>query len=324
MHLKLLGFAAGAILLVARGASAGLPASAVAPATVTGSVTACGPCGGAYNINAAQGDVPLAQYGVNYNITSFIPSLERSGLNTPGELTVSLGGATATESLTANAPSFTATVTGGTAIADPAFYSQGSVPTGTAFDYYIKVINPADPTSTASATIYVTAKGELNMSTSAFPGSYGSFNSGNALTELLITPGPGTTTLERLAQANYSYYTPSGGSNLSTSNVTVSLGPSSSASGGFTLSAFPVTVELDTQYEVELSVALSGSYTVDGTAYVDPIITSPGNDLIFSSGIGDGAVPEPAAWVMMLAGLGLIGGGLRRARGNKETALTAA
>ncbi len=46
--------------------------------------------------------------------------------------------------------------------------------------------------------------------------------------------------------------------NLSTSNV--SIGASSSASGGFALSAFPATVDLDTRYEVAQSITLTGCY----------------------------------------------------------------
>jgi PEP-CTERM motif len=305
MRLKILTIAASASLLAAHGASADTIVP-VKQATVTGAVTVCGPCGGADAISASQSNVPLSQYGVNYSTTSFNPSLEQSGLNTPGELTVSEGGATATESITTKDPSFTATVSGGVATENPAFYSQGGVPTGTSFDYYFKVIDPADPTSTASTTVYVTARGGLNISTSAFPGSYGSLNSGQALAELLITPGPGNTTLEELAQVNYGYYYPPGGTcqctTTGTSNVTATLGPSSSASGGWTLSASPVTVNLDTPYEVELSVALTGSYLVDGTAYVDPIITpSASDEIFFSPGIANG-VPEPSTWAMMIVG----------------------
>jgi hypothetical protein len=67
-----------------------------------------------------------------------------------------------------------------------------------------------------------------------------------------------------------------------------------------------------------------------GTAFVDPVLsidqsffTDSGYDpsrfsLSFSDGFGNdpaaGAVPEPASWLMMVGGFGLIGGALRRRR----------
>jgi hypothetical protein len=301
MRARLLAFAASVTLLAAHGARADEIVS-VKSATVTGNAQACSPCGGDDAVTAAQSNVSPSQYGVDYNITSFTPSLEQTGVSTPGELTVSLGGATATESITTIDPSFTATVTGGGT--SSGLYSTGEVVTGSSFDYYFEVIDPSDPGSTASTTVYVTTAGSVSISTSAVSGSSAGSNNGVALAELLISSGPGNTTLEELAEANYSYST-SGTSNLSTSNVTVALGTSSSASGGFTLSALPVTVDLDTQYEVELSVALNGAYVVDGTAYVDPIITaSNGDEIFFSPGI---AVPEPSTWAMMIVGFGWLG-----------------
>lgn len=61
-------------------------------------------------------------------------------------------------------------------------------------------------------------------------------------------------------------------------------------------------------------------------AFIDPVISidptflasNPGFSIVVSQGLGNGeiaaAVPEPAAWVMMLAGFGAIGGAMRRMR----------
>jgi hypothetical protein len=315
----------------------------VAPATITGNAVACGPCGGADEGSASQGEpggVPLSQFGVNYNITSFDPALQQTGVNTPGQLTVTVGdgalggsmSATATNSFTANGPggpSFTASVTGGTTTANPAYYSQGGVNTGTAFDYYFEVIDPTNPTSTASTTVYVTSTGSINLTTTAAAFSTTDSNTGQALAELLLTSGPGNTTLEELVQTSISYSTTSGGSANPTllgsdTSLTTTEGPTSTAVGGFTLDDFPVTLDLDTQYEVELSVSVTGGQNlVDGTASVDPIITPESNDQIFfSAGIGDGttsAVPEPSTWMLMLTGLAALGFVLRRQKSRAST-----
>ena len=66
-------------------------------------------------------------------------------------------------------------------------------------------------------------------------------------------------------------------------------------------------------------------------AFVDPVFsidpafsaTHPGYSLVFSQGVGNtgaGAVPEPAGWMLMLGGLGIVGSVLRRRRQNPTTA----
>jgi len=59
---------------------------------------------------------------------------------------------------------------------------------------------------------------------------------------------------------------------------------------------------------------------VDPTISIDPSFaaTDPNYlrdySIAFSDGIGNGAVPEPATWTMMLFGVGLVGAGLRTSR----------
>jgi hypothetical protein len=59
---------------------------------------------------------------------------------------------------------------------------------------------------------------------------------------------------------------------------------------------------------------------VNGSAYVDPTIVSPSDDVFFSSGIG--GVPEPSTWAMMI--LGFAGVGFMAYRGKSKPALMAA
>jgi hypothetical protein len=311
MNMKSLVFAVCATLMMPLGANAGtvLIPPTVNAATVTAGVVACGPCGGADSRTAIQGPVSVEDFGENYNATSFIPALQQTGLSTPGEMTVSLGGSTATASITTYDPSFTAVTSGSSATANPAYYTQGAVDTGSTFNYWFEVVNPSDPTSTAATTVDITAKGAVSLATAAFPGSAPySFNDGNAGAELTLSTGCCGSLLSEEANAYYSYYD-GAATNNSTSNVTGTVGPSSSMSGSFKITNDPVTLNLDTQYEVSMNVWVQGSYVANGTAYVDPIITSPGNDVYFSPGIGS-AVPEPSTWIMMLlgfAGLGFAG-----------------
>ena len=67
----------------------------------------------------------------------------------------------------------------------------------------------------------------------------------------------------------------------------------------------------------------AGASAIPGTgsahASVDPVVTidptwlkeHPGYSLEFSPGVGNGAIPEPATWTMMILGAGLVGAGVR-------------
>ena len=80
----------------------------------------------------------------------------------------------------------------------------------------------------------------------------------------------------------------------------------------------PFQMTENTVYTVELQVyALGGWNQATGpggaTGDIDPIISidpssaDAGGGLFFSAGVGNGAVPEPSTWVMMLAGFAALG-----------------
>ena len=70
-------------------------------------------------------------------------------------------------------------------------------------------------------------------------------------------------------------------------------------------------------------------------AFIDPVFTidpafsatHPGYSLVFSQGVGNGfagAVPDPASWLLMLGGFGIVGSALRRSRQNGTVRATCA
>ena len=76
---------------------------------------------------------------------------------------------------------------------------------------------------------------------------------------------------------------------------------------------------LNTVYMDVYATAAAGPNAGSANASADPIIsidhTTPNfgdYSLLFSHGVGNGGVPEPATWTLMLAGLGLAGARLRR------------
>ena len=282
------GLAGATIFLLMTGANA---TAVVLPDTaVTGAVIACGPCGGDYQAGVSQITSTVAYFGANYNIESYIPALQQSNVSTPGKLTVTVGGATSTLSATGGAdPSFTAVVSGSTLVPGTS-YTTGAVQTGNSFDYFFKVVNPNDPSSTAGAAVYVTAFGKAFVSSELLNGSPGL---ATAIAELRINS---PTTFDEIAQ-----------STTSTPSV-------------FNVSNDEVAIYLNQVYEVTMSVSVNGGNSINGTAYVDPTITSPGNDIYFSPGIG--GVPEPSTWAMLI--LGFAGVGFMAYRRKSKTAPMAA
>jgi hypothetical protein len=74
----------------------------------------------------------------------------------------------------------------------------------------------------------------------------------------------------------------------------------------------------NTVYTVELQVYALGGWNVatgagGATGNIDPIISidpssaDAGGGLFFSAGVGNGAVPEPSTWALMLAGFAALG-----------------
>lgn len=101
-------------------------------------------------------------------------------------------------------------------------------------------------------------------------------------------------------------------------NASGTLGPTSASSGGFNISDWPVNVDTDTIYELELYTAFAGGgYPFAATASMDPMIAVPaGYGLLFSNGIGNGpatgSVPQPGT--LGLLGAALIGMAAARRR----------
>jgi hypothetical protein len=199
---------------------------------------------------------------------------------------------------------------------------SGGLASGTLI-YYFEVVNNSASGSVAPVTIGVTASGGISGSATGVPNPVEYGLSVNAQAMLLITPGPGATTLEELALTNAGYTVLNGVGtgtlNSTTSNVTVHFGATTTFSGGFSLKDEPVTINTDTVYEVELYATIGGDPIIDERAYIDPFITTPsGYSIDLSPGVLNGTqtIPEPSTWAMMLmgfAGLGFFG--LKRARG---------
>jgi len=299
-----LGLAVGAtLLLVTSGANAATLIPSLAATSVTGGVIACGPCGGGGSqVSASQNSVPLDQFGTNYAISGVPSSLAQSNVNTPGTLTVSIAGTTSAVSVIGGAdPSINASITGSRVLNSQGQYSYGQN-LGSSFGSFFEVVNPTS--SSGSATVYVTAKGGVSVTSQATPGSFAEGNSGYAVAQLFISG-----LLNVSATANYEYSDLPNGEdqfNANSSNVTGTAGSTSSFSGGFNITNDPITVQLNTPYEIQLNTETGGGPIVNASAYVDPIITSPGNNVYFSSGI-TGAVPEPSTWAMMLLGFAGVG-----------------
>jgi hypothetical protein len=80
-------------------------------------------------------------------------------------------------------------------------------------------------------------------------------------------------------------------------------------------SNIPVQMVANTPYLLEMWVTIDPFPSgVQLGAQVDPTFTTSakGGHFIFSPGVTGGAVPEPAVWTMMLAGIAALGGRLRR------------
>jgi hypothetical protein len=80
----------------------------------------------------------------------------------------------------------------------------------------------------------------------------------------------------------------------------------------------PFQMTENTVYTVELQVYALGGWNVatgagGATGNIDPIISidpssaDAGGGLFFSAGVGNGAVPEPSTWALMLAGFAALG-----------------
>ena len=186
-------------------------------------------------------------------------------------------------------------------------------------NYYFEVVPDSGSASPSPVTIGVTAKGGVSVTTSG--GGSGELNDADVYAKLNINAGSGSNVLTELAQAYYGYYSINGCVqcyNYNTSNVTGTLGPTSTFSGGFNINDLQITIDTDTVYDVNLTASLVGGPNLSASAFVDPfLIIPPGYELELSPGILNGiaTVPEPSTWAMLLVGFaGLSLAGFRASR----------
>jgi hypothetical protein len=257
----------------------------------------------------------LSSFGENYNITSFIPSLQETGVNTPGMLSVGLN--STISAMGFPLPTLSATVAGSTG---GGAQSQ--------FVYYFEVVQVGGGATPAPVQVGVTATGSTSTSTA------GSLQSGDTLVQIVISGAAGTGVDD---EANVVYGVEDcdppkqpcvtfdssstlGAGFVSTPGVggAVIAEGGSSMSGGFnetgTYSEFTNIV-----YEVSLNedIQSAGNGGASSSAFIDPIITVPaGYELEFSPGIGNSepatGVPEPSSVILLLTALLAVALALRK------------
>ena len=168
-------------------------------------------------------------------------------------------------------------------------------------------INPT-PTLIGS----VTAGTSYTVSTTGISNLFGAFNGGLGLT---FTPnGVPTYTFP----APYTGFNPAGSNNDPTSG-TLCAGGVSLLCGALIGAVVPTSSTIPTNYfllgsSYTFTAATSGflvGLVNDVPAYND---NGPGGFTVTLAPVIPGAVPEPATWGMMILGLGLVGGVLRRRR----------
>lgn len=147
--------------------------TALDPAMVDAETTACGPCGGITSASASQ-DTTLAQFGYDYNIGSFDPPLQQSGVTTPGKLVVGVGGNEGATVAKAFGPLITSSAVGGDA--------QDSL----TLDYWFEVVQTTSTSTSPTVDVGVTASGKVSAY-SAGSGD-GSLNNANVTAQLVISP----------------------------------------------------------------------------------------------------------------------------------------
>jgi hypothetical protein len=257
---------------------------------------------------------PLSQFGMDYPVYSS-PSQTTLIETTPGVISLGTYGSSNFSYIAVNgSPRLTV------AAANTAYV--GSTETSGALDYRFRVVNDADPNLAAHITVGLSGVGSISGSAASPPSAYAYDNGAHVTAQLGVNY-----VYNEEAEAEFSHYCviATGAcqdSNSSTSNVTVQYGAAASTySGGFTLTEQPLALISGEIYTVSMAISLGLS---DGSAYatVDPTFTLPaGYSLELSPGVSNGAVPEPAAWALMLVGVGGVGA---LARHRRSGALAAA
>jgi hypothetical protein len=286
------------------GLGSSLPVASI-NATVTGCTT--NPCSGNFSQSGTESG-SLSTFGDSYNLTSFIPSLQETGVSTPGKLEDGLG--SSVTALGFPSPTLSAVVkgsTGGGASAQ--------------LDYYFEVVPIGGGSTPAAVEVGIAAVGSTSSSTA------GALQSGNTTVQLVLSGAAGTGVDD---EANV-FYGVSCSITCSTFDSSSTLGSGfvstpgvgdaviaesgSLMTGGFnesgTYSEFTNTV-----YKVALveNIQSAGSGGSSASASIDPIITVPlGFELELSAGVGNAsAVPEPQTWAVLAAGIAVLIAAKRR------------
>jgi hypothetical protein len=82
-----------------------------------------------------------------------------------------------------------------------------------------------------------------------------------------------------------------------------------------------IEMQANTLYYIQLDiVAENDASGVQDSAYIDPTFSAKGGSFLFSPGVtAPSAAPEPATWALLAAGVGVLGGALRRGRRGAAT-----
>jgi hypothetical protein len=277
----------------------------LAPATLgTAALFACTttPCQTDYSQSTNDAGL-LSTFGDDYNLTSFIPSLQETGLHTPGKIAAGSPEATLVASGFAS-PQMTATTS-------PTF-GFGSIATGTLV-YFFEVVPQNGSKTVSPVNVGISAKGSVSVTTS------GDAQDGDSSVQLIVGTGPGGNIVNDLAQIDYDAGCDFGlVPPCSTNDLSFTEGKgfvSTPGVDGATLAAPGVSymfggfqengtyaLSTNTPYEVYMltTVNVAGG---SGKASIDPFIVVPsGYNLELSPGVGNSPVPEPGMWVPLAAG----------------------
>jgi hypothetical protein len=246
---------------------------------------------------------PLSTFGDLYNLTSFIPSLQETGLHTPGKIAAGNPQAKLTAS-GFGSPHMTAST--GTTI------DFGSIAAGTLL-YFFEVVPQSGSTAPSPVKVGIDAKGSISVTTS------GDGQDSSSSVQLIVGTGPGGNIVNDLAQVDYNAGCDPGlVPPCSTKDLSFVAGKgfvSTPGVDGATLAAPGVSymfggfqengtyaLSTNTPYEVDMATTVNvagGS----GKASIDPFIVVPsGYNLELSPGVGNSPVPEPGMWVPLAAG----------------------
>lgn len=238
---------------------------------------------------------PVLQHATFYDIPGNIGGSSFGLINTPG-----------TYSLPANAPG-SATIVANLG-ADPNVSINYNANAGVSGQAFVDML-------------YQVEYFDSSPGVDQFPNSVGGTNESvtiNVADSLTTTSGGVTATSQLLVYSTYEQF-PYNRSHCLSTDLGCRLSGNSSDASGAPLTSANATMVANLPYMVELRVSVvgaGGSLQNDiATASVDPTFQGPiggSGHFVFSPGVSAAAVPEPASWALMLAGLGALGMALRQ------------